>query len=104
MGTTNNAITAACKRTASAWLEPNFSSLDQMSLTLMGVIPGGRGGCLGGEKNSLMRVPNPPKFAPQLTAKRLLTGRFPPGAERKDSARLLKKPPPKEVCVKGASL
>src|SRR5690242_13285517 len=104
MGTTNNAITAACKRTASAWLEPNFSSLDQMSLTLMGVIPGGRGGCLGGEKNSLMRVPKPPKLAPQATANLLLMGRLPPGAERKDSARLPKKPAPKFVCVNGASL
>src|SRR6266571_8019011 len=104
MGTISKATTAACKRIASAWLEPNFSSLDQMSFTLMGVIPGGRGGCFGGEKNSLMRAPNPPKFAPQLTANLLFIGRFPPGVDRKDSARLPKKPAPKEVCVKGASL
>src|SRR5215831_6680466 len=104
MGTTSKAITAACASIASTWLEPKFSSFDQISFTLTALIPGGRGGCFGGEKNSLMRVPNPPKFAPQLTANRLFTGRFPPGAERKDSARLPKKPAPKFVCVNGASL
>src|SRR5262249_38913980 len=104
MGKISKAITAACKRTASAWLESNFSFFDQMSLTLMGLIPGGRGGCFGGEKKSLMRVPNPPKPAPHFIANLLLMGRFPPGADRRDSARLPKKPAPKEVCVNGASL
>src|SRR5229473_4177969 len=75
-----------------------------MSLTLMGLIPGGGGGCFGGEKKSLMRVPKPPKFAPQATANLLLTGRFAAGLERKNSERLLASPAPKEVCVKGASL
>src|SRR2546428_13445562 len=73
-----------------------------MSLTLMGLIPGGRGGCFGGEKKSLMRVPKPPKFAPQATANLLLTGRFAAGLERKNSERLAANPVPKEVCVKGA--
>src|SRR5215472_14895911 len=104
MGTTSKAITAACASIASTWLEPKFSSFDQISFTLTGLILGGRGGCFGGEKKSLMREPKPPKFAPQLTANLLLTGRFPPGVGRRDSARLPKKPVPKEVCVNGASL
>src|SRR5215831_16511077 len=104
MGTTSKAITAACASIASTWLEPKFSSFDQISFTLTALIPGGRGGCLGGEKNSLRRVPKVPYPAPQATANLLLTGRFPPGTERKDSARFPKKPLPKLVCVNGASL
>src|SRR2546427_6269161 len=75
-----------------------------MSLTLMGLIPGGRGGCFGGEKKPLMRVPKPPKFAPQATVNLLLTGRFATGAGRRNSQRLLRSPAPNEVRVKGASL
>src|SRR5690348_5366017 len=104
MGTMSKTITNACASIASTWLELKFSSFDQISLTLIGLIPGGKGGCLGGEKNSLMRVPKLPKPTPQLTANLLFTGRFPPGVERKDSARLPKKPAPKDVCVNGASL
>src|ERR1051325_10183271 len=104
MGTVSRAITAACTTIASTWLVLKFSSLLQISFTLMGLMPGGRGGCFGGEKKPLMREPNPPKFVPQLTANLLLTRRFPPGVGRRDSARLPKKPAPKDVCVKGASL
>src|SRR5713226_9084833 len=70
----------------------------------MGLIPGGRGGCFGGEKNSLMRVPKPPKFAPQATASLLFTSLLEAGLDLKNSARLLPTPIPKDVCEKGASL
>src|SRR5256886_7553708 len=66
-------MTAACAATASTWLVLKFSSLVQMSLTLTGLIPGGKGACFGGEKNSLTRVPKVPKLPPQETARRLLT-------------------------------
>src|SRR5579864_7638689 len=70
----------------------------------MGLIPGGSAGCLGGEKNSLMRVPKLPKPAPQAMANRLFTGRLPEGSGRKNSERLPASPEPNEVCEKGASL
>src|ERR1700730_435656 len=57
-------------------------------------MPGGSGGTFDGEKNSLMRYPNPPKFAPQFTARRLLIGPFGTGRERKKSFRFSLKPPP----------
>src|SRR5438046_1146240 len=97
-------MTAACAATASTWLVLKFSSLVQMSLTLTGLIPGGKGACFGGEKNSLTRVPKVPKLPPQETARRLLTGRFFSGSGRKYSARLPNSPAPKEVRMKGASL
>src|SRR5690242_3494479 len=97
-------MTATCARIASVWLVLKFSSLVQMSLTLMGVMPGGRGGCLGGEKKSRIRVPNPPKFAPQATANRLLTGRLVEGPGRKNSARFPAIPEPNDATLKGASL
>src|SRR5205085_699822 len=103
MGSRSNAMTAACARIASIWLVLKFSSFDQISLTLMGLMPGGRGACFGGEKNSLKRVPKVPKPAPQETAKRLFTRRFLSGSGRKNSAKLPASPEPKEVCVKGAS-
>src|SRR5258707_8994280 len=104
IGTNNSPIAATCAKTASAWLVPKFSSFDQMSFTLIGFTAKGRGACLGGEKNSLMRVPNPPKFDPQATASRLFTGLFEAGLDLKNSARLSLRPVPKDVCVKGASL
>src|SRR6266702_248721 len=72
IGTVSRAITATCKQTASAWLVPKFSSFDQMSFTFIGLIPGGNGACLGGEKKSRMRPPNPPKLAPHATSSLLL--------------------------------
>src|SRR6266581_6148243 len=104
IGITNSPIAAMCKQTASAWLVPKFSSFDQMSFTFIGRIPGGSGACFGGEKKSLSRSPNPPKFAPQATASLLLTRPLDAGPGRKNSARLPAIPEPKFVCVKGASL
>src|SRR5215467_9912662 len=104
MGTISSVMTNPCKAIASAWLGPKFWSFDQMSLTLMALIPGGRGGCFGGEKKSRMRVPKPPKFAPHATANRLLTGRLEEGPGLRNSPRFPRSPEPKEVCVKGASL
>src|SRR5882762_8637893 len=98
IGTTSNPNSSApCKPKAIAWLQPNFSSFDQMSFTLIGLIPGGKGACFGGEKKSLSRPPNPPKFAPHDTASRLLTGLFEAGPALKNSARLPPSPVPKDV-------
>src|SRR6266481_206974 len=88
---------------AIAWLQPNFSSFDQMSFTFTGFTAKGRGACFGGEKNSLMRVPNPPKFDPHATARRLFTGPLGTGPELKKSFRLSTTPAPNDVFVKGAS-
>src|SRR5580704_262788 len=103
IGTNINRISAACRPNAMAWLHPKFSSFDQMSFTLIGLIPGGSGACFGGEKNSLMRVPKPPKFEPQATASLLFTGPLGTGLELKKSLRLSPTPVPNEVFVKGAS-
>src|SRR5256885_16086008 len=75
-----------------------------MSFTLIGLTAKGKGACFGGEKNSLMRVPKPPKFDPHATASLLFTGPLAAGLELKKSFRLSPTPLPKEVCVKGASL
>src|SRR6266852_3213452 len=104
IGTNSSPMAAACMPTAIAWLQPKFSSFDQMSFTFIGRIPGGRGACFGGEKKSLMRVPKPPKFDPQATASLLFTGLFEAGLELKNSFRFSPTPVPKDVCVKGASL
>src|SRR5260370_3876374 len=104
MGLTSRAITATCRPMAITWLQPKFSSLDQMSFTFTGFTAKGKGGCFGGEKNSLMRVPKPPKFDPQATANLLFTGPLGAGPELKKSFRLSPTPVPKDVCVKGASL
>src|SRR6266478_6778733 len=101
--TSNPNSNAPCKAKAIAWLQPNFSSFDQISFTLIGFTAKGRGACLGGEKNSLMRVPNPPKFDPQATANLLFTGPFGTGPELKKSLRLSPTPAPNDVFVKGAS-
>src|SRR6266478_779026 len=104
IGITSRPIAAICRPMASIWLVPKFSSFDQMSFTLIGFIPGGSGACLGGEKKSLSRSPNPPKLAPQATASLLFTRPLDAGPGRKNSARLPATPEPKFVCVKGASL
>src|SRR2546421_3191469 len=75
-----------------------------MSFTLIGLTAKGKGACFGGEKNSLMRVPKPPKFDPHATASLLFTSPLAAGLELKKSFRLSPTPLPKEVCVKGASL
>src|SRR6266850_256066 len=88
IGMTSRAITATCRPMAITWLQPKFSSLDQMSFTFTGFTAKGKGGCFGGEKNSLMRVPKPPKFDPQATASLLFTGPLGAGRELKNSFRL----------------
>src|SRR5438045_8440466 len=75
-----------------------------MSFTLIGLTAKGKGACFGGEKNSLMRVPKPPKFDPHATASLLFTGPLAAGLELKKSVRLSPTPVPKEGCLKGASL
>jgi len=75
-----------------------------MSFTRIGFTAKGSGACFGGEKNSLMRVPKPPKFDPQATASLLFTGPLGAGRELKKSLRLSPTPVPNDVCVNGASL
>src|SRR5712664_1196807 len=103
-GMRSNKITPPCKPKAIAWLQPKFSSFDQISFTFTGFTAKGSGACFGGEKNSLMRVPKPPKFDPQATASLLFTGPLGVGLELKKSFRLSPTPVPKDVCVKGAPL
>ena len=103
IGITSRAITAICSPTASAWLQPKFSSFDQISFTLIALIPGGSGACFGGEKKSLIRPPNPPKFEPHATASLLFAGPLYLRRGRKNSAKLPAIPEPKLVFVKGAS-
>src|SRR5260370_13251659 len=103
-GMISSAIAAMCRPTASTWLLPKFSSFDQMSFTLIGLIPGGRGACFGGEKKSLSRPPNPPKFAPHDTASLLLTGLFEAGAGFENFPGIPPRPPPKEGLLDGAAL
>src|SRR5713101_4536840 len=97
IGMTSSAITATCKPIASTWLQPKFSSFDHISFTFTGFTAKGSGACFGGEKNSLMRVPKPPKFDPQATASLLFTGSLGAGPELKKSFRLSPTPVPKVV-------
>src|SRR5713226_1880021 len=101
IGMTSRPIAATCRPTASIWLQPKFSSFDQMSFTLIGFTAKGRGACFGGEKNSLMRVPKPPKFDPQATANLLFTGPLSAGPDLKKSFRLSPNPMPNDVLVNG---
>src|SRR5207245_10120934 len=104
IGTVSRAITATCKQTASAWLVPKCTCVDQWCFTLIGLIPGGNGACLGGEKKSRMRPPNPPKLAPHATSSLLFIRRLGDGPDLKNSQKLPPIPEPNDVCVKGASL
>src|SRR5258708_10760992 len=63
-GMSSNKITPPCKPNAIAWLQPKFSSFDQISFTFTGFTAKGKGACFGGEKNSLRRVAEPPTFLP----------------------------------------
>src|SRR4029077_4902478 len=103
IGITRSPIAAMCSPTAITWLQPKFSSFDQISFTLIGFKANGSGANFAGEKNSLMRVPNPPKFEPHATASLLLTGPLGVGPELKKSLRLSPTPVPNDVFVKGAS-
>src|ERR1700685_3906366 len=99
-GTTSSAIITICALNAMICVQPKFSSFVQMSLTLTGWIPGGRGGFFVGEKNSLRRYPNPPKFVPQFTANRLFIGPFGTGFDLKKSFRFSLNPPPYSFGIK----
>src|SRR5882724_1481997 len=102
-GITSRPIAAMCKPTASIWLVPKFSSFDQISFTLTGFTAKGSGACFGGEKNSLMRFPEPRKVDPHATASLLFTGPLETGPELKKSFRLSPSPMPNDVFVNGAS-
>src|SRR5580692_6917002 len=74
-----------------------------MSFTFTGLLVKFAGGSFVGKKTSLMRDPNPPKFVPQETARRLLTGPFGTGRELKKSLKLSNTPVPKPGLTNGAS-
>src|SRR5712671_3861251 len=103
IGITSSAMTAMCNPTAITWLQPKFSSFVQISFTFIALIPGGSGACFGGEKKSLIRSPNPPKFEPQATVSLLFTCPRYLRRGRRNSTRLPAIPEPKLVFVKGAS-
>src|SRR5262249_8644514 len=90
-----------CAPTAMIWLQPKFSSLDQMSFTFTGLMPAGSGAALVGEKSSRRRVAKPPKLEPQATARRLFTGPFGTGVDAKYSLRLLPTPSPNSAGING---
>src|ERR1700692_4524705 len=73
-GTTSNAIIPTCSPIEIVCVQPKFSSFDQISLTLTGLLVHCVGACLTGKNNSLMRSPNPPNPAPHATSRRLLDG------------------------------
>src|SRR6267154_50139 len=85
------------------WVVPKFSSFDQISFTLIGLLVTCRGGSFVGAKASLIRYKKPPKFEPQFTANLLLSGPLGTGRELKNSLKFSLTPPPKRLRVKGAS-
>src|SRR5712692_2288649 len=91
IGTTSRAMRLACSATEIACVQPKFSSFDQISLTLIGLLVTRIGGSFAGKKSSLMRSPKLPNPAPHLTASRLLIGPFGTGRELKNCFRLSQK-------------
>src|SRR5208283_3477580 len=75
-----------------------------MSLTFTGLIPGGRGGCLEGWKNSFRRSVKLPKLPPQSTSRRLLTTVLETAGAEKKNRKLSRMPEPKVFLVNGTSL
>src|SRR5258708_13119282 len=75
-GTTIKPISATCSPIEITWVQPKFSSLVQISLTLIGLISNGSGACLAGAKNSFTREPNPPTPSTHPLASPLLIGPF----------------------------
>src|SRR5271165_3284366 len=102
-GVISKATMPACTAKAIAWVQPKFSSLDQISFTLIGLIPGGNGACFGGLKKSFKRSPKPPKLPPQSTSSRLFTGPLGVAGEEKKNLRFSVSPEPKEFFVNGTS-
>src|SRR5215831_1935367 len=102
-GEISSAIKHACTTNAMACVHPKFSSLDQMSFTCTGLMPAGIT-ALVGEKNSLTCSAKPPKFPPQSTSKRLLTGVLRTFGAAKKNFRFSLRPEPNEFFVKGTSL
>src|SRR5215831_4308025 len=93
-GTTIAPIKSTCKLMEITWVQPKFSSLLQISLTRTGFTSKGKGACLVGEKNSLMREPNPPKPSTQPVERRLSELPFGTGRLVKNSPTLFQKPSP----------
>src|SRR6476620_6017558 len=93
-GTTIRPITRTCRLMEITWVQPKFSSLVQISLTRTGFTSNGSGACLEGEKNSLMREPNPPKPSTQPVESLLSELPFGTGRLVKNSLTLFQKPAP----------
>src|SRR5215510_13481158 len=75
-------------------VHPKFSSLVQISCTRTGFTSKGSGACLVGEKNSLIREPNPPKPSTQPVESRLFPVLLGTGRRVKNSLTLFQKPSP----------
>src|SRR5215469_3644147 len=91
-GTMSRPMTSTWRLIEMIWVQPKFSSLDQMSLTRTGFTSKGSGACLVGENSSLRRVPKPPKPSTQPVPRRLLEGPLGTGRLEKNSRTLSQKP------------
>src|SRR5208283_980856 len=104
-GTISSAAIPMCSAKAVAWVQLQFSSFDQISFTLMGLLVTFSGGNLFGKKTSFRRSVKLPKFPPQSTSRRLLTTLFGAvGADRKNLRLSVSPPVLKVFRVNGASL
>src|SRR5208282_1810185 len=72
-GTISSATIPMCSANAVAWVQLQFSSFDQMSFTLIGLLVTFNGGNFLGKNSSFNRSEKLPKFPPQSTSRRLLT-------------------------------
>src|SRR6202030_2312847 len=93
-GTTSNAIIPTCSPIEITCVHPKFSSFDQISLPLPGLLAHCAGGCFTGKNNSLRRSPNPPNPAPQATSRRLLETPFGAGPDLRTVFRFSLNPSP----------
>src|SRR5579864_3801471 len=91
-GTTSSTINPPCSAIEMNCVQPKFSSFDQMSFTLIGLLVTIKGACFFGKKNSLTRSLNPPNPESHDTASLLFTAPFGTGRELKNSLRLSPKP------------
>src|SRR6202521_179321 len=94
-GMVTSKITLTCSVTEMTCVQPKFSSFDQISLTLIGLLVTRSGGSLAGTKKSFRRSPHPPKLVPHRAPIPPRTGPFGTGRELKNSLKFSKNPPPK---------
>src|SRR5271165_2689010 len=103
-GRTSRAINPACKPMEIVCVQPKFSSFDQISFTLIGVIPGGSAAGLLGEKNSFKRSVKLPKLPPQSTSNFLLIGALRTFGACRKKFRFSRSPAPNDLRANGPSV